>query len=47
MRQGQNALDVIGRVKEKIREITPGLPEGVEVVEEVGAAMDWVRRAVR
>jgi copper/silver efflux system protein len=32
MRQGENALDVIGRVKEKIRQIEPGLPEGVRIV---------------
>lgn len=32
MRQGQNALDVIQRVKAKIKEIEPGLPEGVKVV---------------
>ena len=32
MRQGENALDVIGRVKEKIRQIEPGLPEGVKIV---------------
>ncbi|MFH0726732.1 MAG: CusA/CzcA family heavy metal efflux RND transporter [Pseudomonadota bacterium] len=32
MRQGQNALDVIERVKAKIREIEPGLPSGVKVV---------------
>jgi len=32
MRQGENALDVIGRVKEKIRQIEPGLPPGVRVV---------------
>jgi Cu(I)/Ag(I) efflux system membrane protein CusA/SilA len=32
MRQGQNALDVIGRVKAKIKEIEPGLPTGVKVV---------------
>lgn len=32
MRQGENALDVIGRVKEKIRQIEPGLPEGVKMV---------------
>ncbi len=32
MRQGQNALDVIERVKEKLKQITPGLPEGVAVV---------------
>ncbi|HZT33242.1 MAG TPA: CusA/CzcA family heavy metal efflux RND transporter [Bryobacteraceae bacterium] len=32
MRQGQNALDVIDRVKTKIREIEPGLPPGVRIV---------------
>jgi Cu(I)/Ag(I) efflux system membrane protein CusA/SilA len=32
MRQGQNALDVIKRVKAKIAEIEPGLPQGVKVV---------------
>lgn len=32
MRQGQNALDVINRVKAKIREIEPGLPQGVRIV---------------
>jgi Cu(I)/Ag(I) efflux system membrane protein CusA/SilA len=32
MRHGENALDVIGRVKEKIRQIEPGLPAGVKVV---------------
>jgi copper/silver efflux system protein len=32
MRQGENALDVIGRVKEKIRQIEPGLPSGVKIV---------------
>ncbi len=32
MRQGENALDVIGRVKEKIRQIEPGLPAGVKIV---------------
>jgi Cu(I)/Ag(I) efflux system membrane protein CusA/SilA len=32
MRQGQNALDVIKGVKEKLAEIAPGLPEGVKVV---------------
>jgi copper/silver efflux system protein len=32
MRQGENALDVIERVKEKIRQIEPGLPPGVKVV---------------
>ena len=32
MRHGENALDVIKRVKEKIREIEPGLPAGVSIV---------------
>ncbi len=32
MRHGQNALDVIKRVKERLREIEPGLPHGVKVV---------------
>jgi Cu(I)/Ag(I) efflux system membrane protein CusA/SilA len=32
MRQGANALDVIERVKAKLKEIEPGLPAGVKVV---------------
>ncbi len=32
MRQGQNALHVIDRVKQRIREIEPGLPPGVSIV---------------
>src|SRR5580704_2462655 len=32
MRNGENALDVINRVKAKIKEIEPGFPEGVKVV---------------
>ena len=32
MRQGENALAVIDRVKEKIKEIQPGLPPGVKLV---------------
>src|SRR5690554_2143040 len=32
MRNGENAQRVIDRVKEKIKEITPGLPEGVRIV---------------
>jgi len=32
MRSGENAQAVIDRVKEKIKEISPGLPEGVEIV---------------
>jgi Cu(I)/Ag(I) efflux system membrane protein CusA/SilA len=31
MRYGENALDVIARVKKKLDELAPGLPEGVEV----------------
>ncbi len=31
MRYGENALDVIDRVKEKLEELKPGLPEGVTV----------------
>lgn len=32
MRYGENPLEVIEAVKEKIREITPGLPPGVQIV---------------
>lgn len=32
MRSGENAMDVISRVKQKISDITPGLPEGVKIV---------------
>jgi Cu(I)/Ag(I) efflux system membrane protein CusA/SilA len=32
MRHGENALNVIQRVKAKIEEMKPGMPEGVEVV---------------
>ena len=32
MRQGENALNVIKRVKEKMEEIKPALPKGVEVI---------------
>ncbi|MDR3610306.1 MAG: CusA/CzcA family heavy metal efflux RND transporter [Ignavibacteriaceae bacterium] len=32
MRSGQNAQEVIDRVKEKIKEISPGLPDGVSIV---------------
>jgi len=32
MRQGQNALDVIERVKAKIRQIEPGLPAGLKIM---------------
>jgi len=32
MRQGQNALDVIQRVKQKLKDLEPSLPPGVEVL---------------
>ena len=32
MREGSNALDVIGRVKARLKEIEPGLPHGVKIV---------------
>jgi copper/silver efflux system protein len=32
MRQGENAVDVIDRVKQRIQQIAPGLPPGVEIV---------------
>ena len=32
MRYGENALNVINRVKDKIEEIKPSLPEGIEIV---------------
>jgi Cu(I)/Ag(I) efflux system membrane protein CusA/SilA len=32
MRQGENALQVIDRVKARIREIEPGLPKGVKLI---------------
>jgi Cu(I)/Ag(I) efflux system membrane protein CusA/SilA len=32
MRYGENALNVIRRVQEKIKEIVPSLPEGIEIV---------------
>ncbi|TAN63419.1 MAG: efflux RND transporter permease subunit, partial [Magnetospirillum sp.] len=44
-RFGQNALDVIERVKAKIAEITPGLPEGVSI-KAVYDRSDLILRAV-
>ncbi len=32
MRAGENALDVINRVKAKLKEIEPGLPQGLKIV---------------
>ncbi|MDP2276565.1 MAG: CusA/CzcA family heavy metal efflux RND transporter [Archangium sp.] len=49
MRQGENALNVINRVKQKFEELRPSLPEGVEVVttydrsELILSAIDTVR----
>jgi copper/silver efflux system protein len=45
MRQGQNALTVIDRVKEKIKEIEPGLPEGVKIVP-IYDRSDLIRRTI-
>ena len=45
MRQGQNALDVISRVKAKIREIEPGLPAGLRIVP-VYDRSDLITRAI-
>jgi Cu(I)/Ag(I) efflux system membrane protein CusA/SilA len=45
MRQGQNALDVIQRVKEKIRQIEPGLPDGVKI-EPIYDRSDLILRAI-
>jgi Cu(I)/Ag(I) efflux system membrane protein CusA/SilA len=49
MRQGENALNVIDRVKAKLEELRPSFPEGLEVVttydrsELIGQAIDTVR----
>ncbi len=49
MRQGENALNVIERVKTKLEELKPSLPPGVEVVttydrsELIGRAIDTVK----
>lgn len=32
MRYGENALEVIQRVKEKLKDLEKGLPDGVEIV---------------
>ncbi len=45
MRQGQNALDVIDRVKAKIRDIEPGLPSGVKIVP-IYDRSDLIHRAI-
>ena len=45
MRQGQNALSVIDRVKQRLEELGPGLPKGVKVVP-VYDRSDLIRRAI-
>ena len=45
MRQGENALDVIDRVKEKIRQIEPGMPPGVKLVP-IYDRSDLIQRAL-
>jgi len=45
MRQGQNALTVIDRVRKRLKEIGPGLPDGVKVVP-VYDRSDLIRKAI-
>ncbi len=45
MRYGENAKDVIDRVKQKISEISPGLPEGVSIIPSYDRS-DLIARAV-
>jgi Cu(I)/Ag(I) efflux system membrane protein CusA/SilA len=45
MRQGENALNVIDRVKAKLVELKPSLPEGVEVVTTYDRS-DLIHRAI-
>jgi Cu(I)/Ag(I) efflux system membrane protein CusA/SilA len=45
MRYGENALEVIRKVKERIEELKPGLPEGVELVETYDRS-DLIKRSV-
>jgi copper/silver efflux system protein len=45
MRQGQNALEVIGNVKRRLSEVAPGLPHGVKVVPVYDRA-DLIERAL-
>jgi Cu(I)/Ag(I) efflux system membrane protein CusA/SilA len=45
MRQGENALDVIDRVKAKLAQVAPGLPEGVKVVP-IYDRSDLIHRAI-
>jgi copper/silver efflux system protein len=45
MRQGENALQVIDRVKARLHELGPGLPAGVEVVP-IYDRSDLIRRSI-
>ncbi|MCL5966836.1 MAG: efflux RND transporter permease subunit [Deltaproteobacteria bacterium] len=45
MRHGENALNVINRVKEKLKELKPSLPEGVEFVTTYDRS-DLIHRAI-
>ena len=45
MRHNQNALDVIDRVKARIRDIEPGLPKGVHI-EPIYDRSDLIRRSI-
>jgi Cu(I)/Ag(I) efflux system membrane protein CusA/SilA len=45
MRQGENALRVIERVKEKLQELAPTLPDGVEIVPTYDRS-DLIQRAI-
>jgi len=46
MRYGENALDVINRVKQKMQDIQKGLPKGVEIVTTYDRS-DLIERAVK
>ena len=45
MRQGENALEVIDRVKAKLKQIEPGMPPGVKVVP-IYDRSDLIRRSI-
>ncbi|MFA9408390.1 MAG: efflux RND transporter permease subunit [Candidatus Dadabacteria bacterium] len=45
MRYGENALEVINRVKQKLEEIKPSLPQGVEIVTTYDRS-DLIQRAI-
>jgi Cu(I)/Ag(I) efflux system membrane protein CusA/SilA len=45
MREGSNALDVIDRVKTRLKEIEPGLPEGVKI-EPIYDRSQLIQRAI-